>query len=378
MRRISILLIKEFTKGARSFLFIFAIVVPVVITLLVSLLAGTIFSGKARLGLADEGSSQVVSQALALESVIVKEYDTAVSLREAVQRGSVDLGIVLPAGFDDNVRDEAQVAITAYIWGESQLKNRAVSGTAFFNVIRDIIGEESPAEIVITPLGDEAALPWDERLMPFIVLMTVLIGSIMIPATSVVEEKQQRTLSALTITPISLGEVFIAKGLMGVILGMIMAAIILAMNNSFGSHPGLLLLILFLGSVFASMFGVLLGALIKDINTLFATIKGMGLLLYAPAIIYLFPSIPQWIGKIFPTYYMIQPVVEITQQGGTWSDVALDLGILVVLIVALMGVVTAVIRSARQQGDDRADPQPRRHRRRTVRSARSRRRCRRF
>ncbi|MCP4428865.1 MAG: ABC transporter permease [Chloroflexi bacterium] len=354
MRRIGILLIKEFTKGSRGFLFIFAIVVPVVITLLVSLLVGTIFSGKAKLGLTAEGDSQVIGKAMALESVIVKEYDTAVSLRDAVQRGSVDLGVVLPAGFDDAIKNDGiknnvQVEIAAYVWGESQLKNRAVSGTALFNVIRDIIGEEAPAEIIVTQLGDEAPLPWDQRLMPFIVLMTVLIGSIMIPATSVVEEKQNRTLSALTITPVSLGELFIAKGLMGVILGMIMAAIILLMNNAFGSHPGLLLFILFLGGVFASTFGVLLGALIKDINTLFATIKGMGIFLYAPAIIYLFPSIPQWIGKIFPTYYIVQPVVEITQQGGTWLDVAPELGILVVLIAALMGVVTAVIRSARQQ-----------------------------
>lgn len=349
MRRIGILLVKEFTKGSRSFLFIFAIVVPVVLTLLVSLLVGTIFSGKAKLGLADEGNSQVVTQALALDSVIVKEYETAVALRDAVQRGSVDMGVALPANFDANIKNDIQTDITLYVWGESQLKNRAVSAAGLFNVIRDIIGEESPAEIVMIQLGDEAPLPWDQRLMPFLVLMTVLIGSIMIPATSVVEEKQNRTLSALTITPMSLGEVFIAKGLMGTILGMIMTVIILLMNNAFGAHPGLLLFILFLGGVFGSTFGVLMGVFIKDINTLFATIKGMGIFLYAPAIIYLFPSIPQWIGKIFPTYYIIQPVVEITQQGGTWSDVAFEVGIMILLIVALMGVVTAVIRRAQHQ-----------------------------
>ncbi len=349
MRRIGVLLSKEFGKGPRNFMFIFAIAVPVVFTLLISLLVGTIFSGKPRLGLADEGHSQVMAAAQDVESLIVKEYDTAVALRTAVENGSVDLGIVLPAGFDDKIRDEAQVEITAYVWGESQLKNRAVTGTTFFNLIREIVGQEPPVEIVMTPLGDEAALPWEERLMPLIVLITILLAGMMVPASSLVEEKQKRTLYALTITPASLGEVFVAKGLMGVILSMFMGALTLALNNAFGTQPGLLTFVLFLGATLAAAFGVLLGALIKDINALFAVTKGMGLFLYAPSLIGLFPSIPQWTAKIFPTYYMIQPVVEITQQGGTWSDIAPEIEILVVLILLMMGVVTAVIRRAHQQ-----------------------------
>jgi len=41
--------------------------------------------------------------------------------------------------------------------------------------------------------------------------------------------------------------------------------------------------------------------LVKDINTLFAIIKGLGIFLYAPAIVSLFPELPQWIAKVFPT-----------------------------------------------------------------------------
>ena len=48
----------------------------------------------------------------------------------------------------------------------------------------------------------------------------------------------------------------------------------------------------------------------------YGAVKAVGLLLYAPIIDYLFPQRPQWISKIFPTYYIIQPVAEINQQGG--------------------------------------------------------------
>jgi ABC-2 type transport system permease protein len=151
----------------------------------------------------------------------------------------------------------------------------------------------------------------------------------------------------LTITPASLGEVFLAKGLLGVILSLAMGMVILALNQAFGAQPLLLVAVLALGAIMAAQLGVLLGAFVKDINTLFATIKGAGLVLYAPALIYMFPEIPQWIAKVFPTYYMIGPVIEVTQRGAAWPDIAADVLILVGLILALLAVTALVIRARR-------------------------------
>lgn len=58
--------------------------------------------------------------------------------------------------------------------------------------------------------------------------------------------------------------------------------------------------------------------------------------MYAPALVYMFPQIPQWIAKVFPTYYMIAPVVEIVQHGGGWPDIAFDVSVLVGLIAVWM------------------------------------------
>lgn len=203
---------------------------------------------------------------------------------------------------------------------------------------------------LVLPLGDETAVPWEDRLLPFIVLLTIMIGGIMVPATSLVDEKMKRTLTAVTTTPASVGEVYLAKGLLGVILGVVMGVIILAMNRAFGSQPLLLVWLLALGGMMASAFGILLGMLLKDINSLFATIKGIGLLLYAPAIVYLFPSLPEWVGRIFPTYYVIGPIMEVTQQGASFADIALDVAILVAIILLLVGIVALLGRRARQGG----------------------------
>ncbi len=350
LRRVAVLLGKEFTRGARNFIFIFALVVPIVFSLVLSLLFGTFFSGKPKLGVADAGSSRLVTQAQAVDSIIVNEYETDAALREAVLAGAVDVGLTLPATFDTAVQTGDTVAMEAYIWGESLLQDRAILGTSIAVWIRTIAGQEKPVEIVAVTLGDETAVPWEDRLLPFVVLMTIMIGGVMVPATSLVEEKMKRTLTAITTTPTSVGEVYFAKGLLGVIVGVVMGVIILAMNRAFGSQPLLLVALLALGGTMASVFGILLGMVLKDINSLFATIKGIGLFLYAPAIVYLFPTLPEWVGRIFPTYYIIGPIVDVTQQGATFADIAPDVAILIGLILLLAGIVAFLTRRSRQGG----------------------------
>ena len=348
LRHVLVLLQKEFSRGLRNFMFIFAIVVPLVITAVVTLLFGTVFSGKARLGIVDQGDSQIPAMVAELDSIQFATYESDAQLREVTEDGDVDVGIVIPAGFDATVQADETATFTAYIWGESLIRDRASAATAFTNSVRDLIGVEAPIDIVTITLGDEDAISWEARLLPFIVLMTIVIGGSMVPATSLVDEKQKRTLRALTTTPASLADVLIAKGAMGAILSLVMGVVILILNRAFGQEPVLLVVTLALGAILAAAFGMLLGAFVKDINTLFTVVKGIGILLYAPAIIYLFPSLPQWISQIFPTYYMIQPVIEITQEGAGWAEVAPELGILVGLIVALIGIVTFVVQRAPQ------------------------------
>jgi ABC-2 type transport system permease protein len=342
VRRVFILLYKELVQGPKSFIFIMALGMPVAVSLVISLVFGTFFTGQSRLGVVDAGDSQLIPLAQANQAVRVETFASAAELEDATRRGAIDMGVVLPSEFDARVAASDLVNVTVYVWGESQLQNRMILGTALVQIMRQIAGQEVPVEIVETVLGQGANIPWQQRLLPLIVLLAVMISGIMVPAASLVTEKVNHTLSAVAVTPTTLWEVFVAKGLLGILLSVFTGTLILFLNQAFGGHPALLLSVLFLGATFSAVLGVLLGAWVKDINTLFATIKSIGIVLYAPGIVYLFPEIPQWIGRIFPTYYIVQPVLEISQFNAGLSDVALDLGILVGLIVVGMLVVARV------------------------------------
>jgi len=348
LKRVGILLGKELWQGPKNFIFVWAIVMPVIIWLVVSLIFGTLFNEKPKLGVVDEGSSQLVAMTEQLTSVITKEYDSVSEIKQAVESGAVDVGMVLPADFDSSVMQGEEAELVTYIWGESLAKNRTILGVTIANLVREVAGQEAPVEIEAITLGDEVSIPWSDRLLPLVVLMAVFLGGLFLPAASVIDEKEKKTLEALVITPASVGDVFIAKGLMGIILSLFMGVVILVLNQAFGTEPALLVLALALGAIMAAEVGLLCGALMKDITTLFAVWKLGGILLFGPAIIYMFPQIPQWIGRLFPTYYLLQPIVAISQGGGGWSDIATNVFILAGLDLLLIAVVVLTLKRTRQ------------------------------
>lgn len=348
LKRVGILLVKELWQGPKGFIFVFAIVAPVLISLVVSLTFGTLFTDKPKLGIADEGNSQLVAVFKEQSSVITREYDTLSEIKQAVESGAVDVGIVLPAGFDSAVIRGEEAELTAYIWGESLAKNRTILGVTIANLLRELAGQETPVEIESITLGDEVSTPWNDRLLPLIVLMAVFVGGIFVPATSVINEKEKKTLEALAVTPASIGDIFMAKGLLGIVLSLFMGVVILIMNQAFGAQPLLLVLVLALGAIMAGEIGLLGGAVLKDITTLFAAWKTGGILLFGPAIVYMFPQIPQWVGRIFPTYYLLQPIIDISQRGGNWTDIAVNVFVLIGLDLILIGVVMYVLKKTRQ------------------------------
>ena len=338
LRRVGRLLFRELVQGPKNFIFIFAVIVPLVLSLTVSLLFGALFSEKPRLGLV-AGDSQLVVAAAEMDGFVVRQYADEAALRAATESGAVDIGVALPADFDAQVAAGLPTEMTAYVWGESLVKDRAMLVAALAGWVRQIAGQTSPVDIVTTVLGDVELLPWEQRLLPFVVMISIMVGGMMLPASSLVAEKQQRTLTALLVTPATRGEIYVAKGLLGVLLSSAMGLLILALNRALGGNMALMLGVLALAAIFAAEIGVLLGSLVKDINTLFAAVKSMGLFLYAPAILYMFPQIPQWIAPLFPTYYAIQPVIEISQHGATLADVGWQLGVLLALIGLLAGVL---------------------------------------
>jgi ABC-2 type transport system permease protein len=337
IRRIGVLLHKELTQGAKSFIVIFAVIIPLAISLLVSLVFGRLFSEMPRVGLLDEGDSQLTALFAEQGHIDTRLYTDEAALRRDTERGVVEVGIIVPVGFDEALVQNTETDISIFFWGESNTMPRATIVFALANHIVTISGRDIPATINAVSLGSGEVVSWSERLLPMLLLMSVILGGTLIPSVSLVDEKTRKTLRALTVTPTTLFDVFVAKAVLGIAVSVMMGIVILSVNRAFGTHPILLIVTLTLGAIVAALFGVILGTAAKSLNGLFTLIKPMALVLYAPAIIEMFPNLPQWLAQVFPTYYIFRPVLEVAQNNAVWRDIIGMLGVLVLMIALLVG-----------------------------------------
>ena len=92
--------------------------------------------------------------------------------------------------------------------------------------------------------------------------------------------------------------------------------------------------------------GLTAGLLVKDMNSLLANVKLFGLLFYAPAIVLLFPNWPQWIARLFPTYYIVNPVFRISIFGEGWSEIGWQIYVLAGLVALFLTPLVLVTRRA--------------------------------
>jgi ABC-2 type transport system permease protein len=87
----------------------------------------------------------------------------------------------------------------------------------------------------------------------------------------------------------------------------------------------------------------------EDSNMLFALMKGGGLLLFYPVVFYIWPNLPQWIAKIAPTYWFLEPAFEVGVRNGGLADVWVSM----LIAVAWIGVFALGVRAMSRRFEQR-------------------------
>ncbi len=338
--RVLAILRKDLRLGPRSPLVLWALVVPVAITLLVRGVFGDLFGAEPRLGIVDEGDSAITASALEIDGIDVRIVTDRATLRDEVADGVLDAGVVLGRGFDDEVRSGANPPLVLWLSGTSSPADRGLLTVAIIDLVRRTAGDSAPVDVEVVELGEQT-LPLDLRLLPLLVMYAVAIPGGMVPASSLVEEKERGTMQPLLTTPTSVGELLIAKGLLGVLLATVAELATLLLNDAFGTAPLAVTLAIVVGGVMMAQIGLILGCWARDTNTLFAAWKGGGLVLFLPVVFFLWPGLPLWPAQLMPTFYFLRPAYAVGVEGARLADIATDLAIAAGICVALLPLVAA-------------------------------------
>lgn len=339
IRNFWVILKKDVALGPRSPFVLFAIMLPIAMTLVLQLVFGDLFMQEPRLALVDQGQSQVSVLIQDVEGIHVTFLSDPDDLKQKVGSHDFDAGLILQSGFDQELKDGSRPVMQFYISGESYAVNRLVLTVTAIDLIRAVEGTSPPVEVELVSLGRGEALPISLRLVPIIAMYAFIIAGLFVPASSLVEERERRTIHAVLASPATLSDLLAAKAVLGIVLTFIMTVITLMLNSAFSHNQGDMMVVLIVAAVFWSMLGLVVGLLAANSQILFAIVKGSGALLFAPVIFYLFPDWPQWIARIFPTFWAIDPVWQILANHATVGEVLIPLLVTAGMSIALIPVV---------------------------------------
>jgi ABC-2 type transport system permease protein len=336
---------KDLALGPRSPLFLFAVAMPLLITLLLQVVFGSLFERAPRLGIVDPSGSALTVAALELDGVRVSLVPDEATLRARVTAHDLDGGLVLAPDFDARLRTGARPPLGFVVAGESLASDRILLALATVDLVRGVEGRPLAVDVELVSGGP--AVPLQQRLVPFVVLFALFAAGVFVTSFGYAEERERRTLDAVLATPAATGDVLWAKGLLGGGLAAVMAAVTLALNGGSLAASPALIAALAVGSAMAALIGLIYGLVAPDTKALFALFKTLNLIVFAPAAFYVFPDWPRWIAMLLPTYWLIDPIVRVAQEGATWVEVGGSLAVGVALCVALAGVVAMLARRPR-------------------------------
>lgn len=343
LSRVWVVLRKDLALGPRSPLFLYAILLPVVLTGVFQLAFGSLFEPQPRLAIVDDGGSAITAAVGIRDGIELTMLDDRADLLRAVEGNDVDAGLVLPAGFDQAVRAGERPPLELYVSGESYASNRVILSVTVLDLVREVEAGTPPVAVELSRSG-EAGLPISLRLVPVLVMYALFIAGAFLPASSIVDEKTNGTLTAMLVTPARMTEILTAKAAFGALMAFLVSIVTLLLNGALGANwPEVGLVVLF-GAVFSSLLGLIIGSIAKDGAMLFTIVKSSGILLFGPVLFYLFPEWPQWIAKLFPTYWAIDPIWRVAVLGDGLGDVW---GSMVIAVGLGIGLAFVVVRLSR-------------------------------
>lgn len=259
----------------------------------------------------DAGGSGFVAELRKTPQVGVVEVPAADATISEVQKRKAIAGLVLPSGFDANLAAGKQPELTVYINNEKTVFEQAAFRRLLDHLVRSFAKQPDPARLTWIDIDKGAnaltrgGTSLEQILLPLLLVLTFgMTGAFVVPLL-IVEEKEKRTLDFLLHSPASLNEIIAGKALTGVVYTLLIAGLLLGINNKFIHNWPLTFLTVVLGLVFVVGVGLVLGGLLQNTMQVNTWASIVLIVLLAPS----FPSvgITAWFEKVMrviPTYYL--------------------------------------------------------------------------
>ncbi len=350
-RRIRAIFRKDMRDAMRDSRVLTAVLTPLLIGLLYSFIFPDNVAPKVKVGIVSPSSTQltkvITDQVGTSARLTFVTFTDPAQLEQQVQKGKLDVGLVLPAGFDAAVRAGSASALTVlepslprtggdYVGAvvDRSVQAMARRAPAAQIVRRTLPPERGSSAAALDVLGARKVF-----VLVAIIMLLAMIAVYAVPAV-LIEETEKKTMEALTLIA-STADVIAAKALFGVALSAVSVPLLLAITRGRPRDVVVLLIAVVLSSVVLVGIGLLIGGLLKTQQQM-NTWSGLFLLpLLAPAFTLGLPT-PDVVNQVLaflPTVYTYRLIANAFAGQTLYPNAWLSYLVLVAWGVAAYGVL---------------------------------------
>jgi len=284
------------------------------------------------------------------EGLDVQVVQSEEELKEGVIEGQYVAGIVLPADIMEGLLSGQKPKLSVYFASDVPEEIKDTIEVIIRELAYQQAGQQLNVEITEEIIGPDMMgmqIPPRDRMRPLLAVMLLIFETYGL-ANLISEEVERRTVQALLITPMTIKDFFVAKGIVGIGLAFGQAVLFMAIVGGINQQPLIIITTLLLGAVLVTGIGFIIASVSKDFMSVLAWGMVALIPLFIPSFGVMFPgAVTDWI-KVIPSYYMVDTVHRAANFGAGWGDIWLNLMILLAFCITLVLVGIIVLRRKAQ------------------------------
>lgn len=322
LKRILAITGKDFREAIRNRTILIVIILPLAASLLFTIVDSSQMQKQFKIGIVETGEQGLTGFiSRQVKNFTVQRFENISVGKDAVESGVISALVVNEKSVDDN---KLKPKFSAYINNQKPL-------TYLF--LKDNLEEIIKKYLQVKPKFKMVAIPVNtpetgSSFLPIWITITITMIGVLVMSGNFAEEKDNKTLAAIIVSPASYLEILVAKGMFGILFAT-MTAVLMVLLNGITEIWGIkFLFLIFLvlgGSITFTIIGLLIGVVAKSQSAA----RALGTVIYFPllfpTLIYDLSEFTRNIARLFPTFYLFKGLekVFIYQNSAVdiWSDI---------------------------------------------------------
>jgi len=295
----------------------------------------------------DEGNSSLISGTVELTDGYSFRFYEAASVHEMERMmGYKQLGVVIPADFNQTLASGGEPTLTGYVlWAHrAQVAELEEEYSSKFTELLDQPVHVEIGENLVIPVPDV-----ETSGVQFHILYAVLFMAISLVPYLMLEEKQTRTMEALLVSPASAGQVVMGKALAGSFYVVLSGGLFFALNWAYVVNWGLALVGFVCCALFSIGLALVMGSFIQSRQQLMIWMLPVIFVLIVPAFFSQEPNLAPGLKAVFswlPTSAMVRVFQFSMSSSPPMGQLLANLAIAVVSTALVFAVVIWKVRQA--------------------------------